>query len=274
MSKRLPSTKNTAPPHRLGIFMEDEESDVTVTRYVPALRNLVAGIGLEGGGDLTRDRKFDIKFGDEEGTSVEGNDPRLSDARDWLAERATTEELEEGTEEEPRKVSPKDLHTAAEAWWESSEAAENLREINDSLRSGSSSISSSGNLFSSIKVIELGNEENYFLTTADIGRTLIFNSSSDRLNIQVNACFGSLNDEIYIVAPRAFLHDPSNPINFFTQINFGSGGGIVKVPPVVATGLSPSFRDGRSIVCLKKCFTEGVGMDDWLLFGDLAGELS
>lgn len=302
MSKRLPSTKYTSPPHKPGIFIEDEESEVPATRFVPSSRRLVAGKGLEGGGDLSKDRKFDIKFGDEEETAVEGNDPRLSDAREWTAEQATEAELKAGTEEEPRKVSPKDIHTAAKAWWESSEAAEkisnlnedatknesddyllsrrnhtgtqsidtveNLRQILDSL---GSSGSSSGNLFSVVKTVELIDSDEYVLTSADIGRTLIMNSVSDKLNIQMNACFGSLSDEIYIVAPRAFLHDPNNPINFFTQVSFVErGGGIVKVPPVVASGLAPSFRDGRAIVCLKKCFTGGVGMDDWLLFGDLA----
>lgn len=302
MSKRLPSTKYTSPPHKPGLFIEDEESDVPATRFVPSSRKLVAGVGLEGGGDLAKDRKFDIKFGDEEGTAVEGNDPRLSDAREWSADQATTEELEAGTEEEPRKVSPKDLHTATEAWWESSDAAEKLSNIPDGatknesddyllnrknhtgtqsidtvenlrgiLDSLGSSGSSSGNLFSIVKTVELIDADEYVLTSADIGRTLIMNSVSDKLNIQMNACFGSLSDEIYIVAPRAFLHDSSNPINFFTQINFvEQGGGIVKVPPVFASGLVPSFRDGRAIVCLKKCFTGGVGMDDWLLFGDLA----
>jgi len=302
MSNRLPSTTYTSPPHTSGLFVEDKESGVPSTRFVPSSRTLVAGIGLEGGGDLNRDRKFDIKFGEEEGTAVEGNDPRLSDAREWSAEQATEVELKAGTEEEPRKVSPKDLRTAAEAWWESSDAAEkisnltedatknesddylldrknhtgtqsidtveSLRGILDSL---GSSGSSAGNLFSIVKTVELIDADEYVLTSADIGRTLIFNSVSDRLNIQMNACFGSLSDEIYIVAPRAFLHDPDNPINFFTQISFVErGGGIVKVPPVVASGLAPSFRDGRAIVCLKKCFTGGVGMDDWLLFGDLA----
>ena len=302
MSKRLPSTKYTSPPHTPGLFIEGEESEMPSTRYVLTSRNLVAGIGLEGGGDLSRDRKFDVKFGSEAETAVEGNDPRLSDARDWTAEQATEVELKEGTEEEPRKLSPKDLRTAAEAWWESSDAAEKLSQVNvdatknetdeyllnrrnhtgtqsidtvENLRgildSLGSSGSSSSNLFSIVKTVELFASHEYVLTSADIGRTLIINTVSDKLNIQMNACFGSLSDEIYIVAPRAFLHDSSNPINFFTQISFVErGGGIVKVPPVVASGLAPSFRDGRAIVCLKKCFTGGVGMDDWLLFGDLA----
>lgn len=302
MTKRLPSTKYTSPPHNPQPFYEEEGTEVPLTRYVPTSRRLVPGKGLKGGGDLTRDRKFDIDFGNEENTAVEGNDPRLSDARDWDAPRATEEELIEGTEEEPRKLSPKDLRDTVEAWWENSEQTaklkdvdpdatqnspdeyllnrrnhtgtqsietiENLRQTLDSL---GSSGSSSGNLFSIVKTVELFDADEYVLTSADIGRTLIFNSVSDRFNIKMNACFGSLSDEIYVVAPRAFFHRPNNPINFFTEVNFVErGGGIVKVPPVVAAGLAPSFRDGRAIACLKKCFTGGVGMDDWLLFGDLA----
>ena len=126
-----------------------------------------------------------------------------------------------------------------------------------------------------MKTVELIDSDEYVLTSADIGRTLIFNSVSDTLNIKMNACFGSLSDEICVVAPRAFFHDSNNPINFFTEVNFvESGGDIVKVPPVVASGLVPSFRDGRAIAYLKKCFTGGVGMDDWLLFGDLAAGVS
>lgn len=304
MTKRLPSTRYTSPPHNPQPLYEEEGEEISPTSFVPAYRKVVAGNGLKGGGDLSRDRKFDIDFGNEENTAVEGNDPRLFDARDWDAPRATEVELTQGTEEEPRKLSPKDLRDAVDAWWENSEHTEGLKDINpqatqnkpdayllsrnnhtgtqsidtiENLRQRLDSLGSGGgyssSLFAIVKTIDLIDSDEYLLTSADIGRTLIFNTVSDTLNIKMNACFGSLSDEIYLVAPRAFFHDSSNPINFYTEMDFtNTGGGITQIPPVVATGLLPSFREGRSIACLKKCFTGGIGMDDWLLFGDIAAE--
>lgn len=302
MSKRFPSTKNTGGPY-VPQLVEDTEGEVPQpARYVTSTRKLVAGEGLLGGGDLSKDRKFDIDFGEGENQAVRGNDPRLSDSRDWNAPLATEEDLESSLDE-PRKLTPADLFKAFTIFLANSGIAEDIANINTeatknstdafllnrSNHTGTQPISSiaglqnildalgssfSGHAFSVVRTIELLDSDEYVLTATDIGRTLIINSVSDKLNIKMNACFGSLGDEIYIVAPRAFLHDPSNPINFFTEISLvEQGGGVAKVPPVVATGLVPSFYGGRAIVCLKKCFTGGVGMDDWLLFGDLATEV-
>lgn len=303
MSKKYPSTKYTASPYRPGCIIDEEGTELPPTHLVKSGRRILAGKGLKGGGDLSKDRELEVDFGTTEGTVAQGNDPRFTDGRDWNAPAPTEEEITEGTETAPRKLSPKNLHNAAEAWWNKSTQKEhlesieegatknrtddyllnrqyhkgtqpissiqNLQEILNSLGSSSSS----GDYFSIIKEVNLFDEEEYVLTELDIGRTIIINSPQSKINIKMNACFGTRNDEIYIVAPRAFVHRPADPINFFTQIgNSESGGSTTKIPPVVATGLVPSFRDGRSIVCLKKCFTGGVGMDDWLLFGDLAKE--
>lgn len=44
-------------------------------------RQIIAGTGLAGGGDLTADRTLSLVFGTASGTACSGNDPRLSDAR-------------------------------------------------------------------------------------------------------------------------------------------------------------------------------------------------
>lgn len=49
--------------------------------FVPTTRNVFAGTGLSGGGDLTADRTFSVAFGTTKGTVCQGNDVRLTDAR-------------------------------------------------------------------------------------------------------------------------------------------------------------------------------------------------
>lgn len=46
-----------------------------------AARTITAGTGLTGGGDLSQDRTLEVVYGSTAGTSCQGNDPRLSDAR-------------------------------------------------------------------------------------------------------------------------------------------------------------------------------------------------
>ncbi len=48
---------------------------------VPASREIAAGAGLSGGGDLTEDREIGVVFGATAGTVTAGNDARLTDAR-------------------------------------------------------------------------------------------------------------------------------------------------------------------------------------------------
>lgn len=48
---------------------------------VPTTRQVIAGTGLTGGGDLTADRTFTVAYGTAAGTAAQGNDSRLSDAR-------------------------------------------------------------------------------------------------------------------------------------------------------------------------------------------------
>jgi len=59
------------------------EADVTAleSSKVPTTRTITAGTGLAGGGDLSADRSLAVTYGTTAGTSAQGNDSRLSDAR-------------------------------------------------------------------------------------------------------------------------------------------------------------------------------------------------
>jgi hypothetical protein len=48
---------------------------------VPDTRQMLAGTGLTGGGDLTADRTYAVVYGTTAGTAAQGNDSRLSDPR-------------------------------------------------------------------------------------------------------------------------------------------------------------------------------------------------
>jgi len=52
-----------------------------VSGLVPSTREIEAGTGLTGGGDLSVDRTLSVNFGTTAGTVCEGNDSRLSNAR-------------------------------------------------------------------------------------------------------------------------------------------------------------------------------------------------
>lgn len=52
-------------------------------------RQITAGTGLTGGGDLTANRTLAVTYGTTAGTSAQGNDTRLTDARAPLAHKAT-----------------------------------------------------------------------------------------------------------------------------------------------------------------------------------------
>lgn len=82
--------------------------------------NLVAGTGLTGGGNLTADRTFAVTYGTSAGTAAQGNDPRLSDAREWTASTITQEEAETGTATTRRAWTAQRVRQAIVAWWNGS----------------------------------------------------------------------------------------------------------------------------------------------------------
>lgn len=68
-----------------------------VAGKVPAARQITAGTGLTGGGDLTDDRALAADFGSGAGKVCEGNDPRLSDARTPTAHNHAASNITSGT---------------------------------------------------------------------------------------------------------------------------------------------------------------------------------
>lgn len=52
-----------------------------ITALVSEGRQILAGTGLSGGGDLSADRTLSVVYGSAAGTAAQGNDARLSDAR-------------------------------------------------------------------------------------------------------------------------------------------------------------------------------------------------
>lgn len=72
----------------------DLKSDKSIT--------ISAGTGLTGGGDLSTNRTLNVDFGTAAGTVAEGDDARLSDAREWTAATVDQTEAETGTATERR----------------------------------------------------------------------------------------------------------------------------------------------------------------------------
>ena len=58
---------------------------------------IIAGTGLTGGGTLATNRTLTVSYGTTAGTAAQGNDSRLSDAREWSAETVSQAEAEAGT---------------------------------------------------------------------------------------------------------------------------------------------------------------------------------
>jgi len=66
---------------RLSSPVEMHNNDKHSENYTPETRNIVAGTGLSGGGDLTSDKTLNVIFGDTSTEVCRGNDARLSDPR-------------------------------------------------------------------------------------------------------------------------------------------------------------------------------------------------
>ena len=119
-----------------------------------------------------------------------------------------------------------------------------------------------GGRFSPVKNINQGSIVRYTLEPSDIGKTLVFKSLIDHIEIVMPMCFGRIGDEIYFLAPPSLY--PNGVENFFSEV-LGH-----KFYPNVAYGLMAGFREGWSVACLKKVTDVTDGMPNWVLFGDLA----
>lgn len=76
-----------------------------------------AGTGLNGGGALSASVTLSVKYGSAAGTAAEGNDPRLSDSREWTAQTVPQAEAEAGTATTRRAWTAQRVRQAIAAWW-------------------------------------------------------------------------------------------------------------------------------------------------------------
>lgn len=61
----------------------------SVAAKIDASRQIIAGTGLSGGGDLSANRTLAVSYGSTAGTAAQGNDSRLSDSRTPIAHAAS-----------------------------------------------------------------------------------------------------------------------------------------------------------------------------------------
>jgi hypothetical protein len=75
--------------------------------FVPTLRQVIAGAGLAGGGDLSTDRTLSVQYGTSAGTAAQGNDSRLSDPRTPTAHTHSVSDvtgLQEALDDTPSRL--------------------------------------------------------------------------------------------------------------------------------------------------------------------------
>ena len=86
-----PATALTYDPTVSGLTGDtvQEAIDELEAGKVPTARTITAGTGLTGGGDLSANRTLTVAYGTGAGTSAQGNDSRLSDARTPTAHEAS-----------------------------------------------------------------------------------------------------------------------------------------------------------------------------------------
>ena len=92
-------------------------NNVDNVQQAPITRTITAGTGLTGGGDLTADRTLSVTYGTTADTAAQGNDSRLSDAREWTATEVSQAEAETGTATTARKWTAQRVRQAITAWW-------------------------------------------------------------------------------------------------------------------------------------------------------------
>lgn len=76
---------------------------------------------------------FNKDFGTTADTVTQGNDARLSNAREWTAEIVSQNEAETGTATTPRKWTAQRVRQAILSWWNSSAAKSKLDDIGDTI---------------------------------------------------------------------------------------------------------------------------------------------
>ena len=91
-----------------------ELTELYLPPKVDKTTEIVAGTGLSGGGDLSANRTLAVTYGTAAGTACQGNDSRLSNAREWTAEIVTQAEAEAGTATTARKWTAQRVRQAIE----------------------------------------------------------------------------------------------------------------------------------------------------------------
>ena len=73
---------STAPTVKVGAIAESQVTNLSsdLASKVPTSRQVIAGTGLTGGGDLTADRTLSVSYGTTAGTAAQGNDSRITGA--------------------------------------------------------------------------------------------------------------------------------------------------------------------------------------------------
>ena len=95
---RQAATTGTAEAITLGSGLSiDGSKQLTITAsYAQQSVTMTAGTGLTGGGDLSANRTFAVSYGTTAGTSCQGNDSRLSDARTPTAHTHAPSDITQG----------------------------------------------------------------------------------------------------------------------------------------------------------------------------------
>ena len=82
-----------------------------------ASTQIIAGTGLTGGDTLDTNRTLTVSYGTTVGTAAQGNDSRLSDAREWTAETVSQALAEAGTATTRQAWTAQRVRQAIVAWW-------------------------------------------------------------------------------------------------------------------------------------------------------------
>lgn len=117
----------------VGLGNVDNTSDVnkpvsTATQTALNLKanastQIIAGTGLTGGGTLAADRTLAVSYGTTAGTAAQGDDSRLSNAREWSAGTVSQAEAEAGTATTRLAWTAQRVRQAIQGWWNGATSA-------------------------------------------------------------------------------------------------------------------------------------------------------
>lgn len=116
-----PGSTDAVPEGTVNLYFTNARAVSAVQSQLDARANasvnITAGTGLTGGGDLTNSRTLSVVYGTGAETAAQGNDPRLSNAREWTAATVSQAEAEAGVATERRAWTAQRVRQAITAWW-------------------------------------------------------------------------------------------------------------------------------------------------------------